>query len=110
MNYLSPYIPKFANKAHNLRGLLKSDSQWTWDTDYQKCFDDLKTTVTVDACLYYNPAAALTLEVDASQRGNGVALVQDNRPVAFGSKTLTKCQSRYSNIEREMLAIVYGMQ
>lgn len=27
-----------------------------------------------------------------------------------GSKTLTECQSRYSNIKREMLAIVYGMQ
>uniref|UniRef100_A0A8C2EQ68 Gypsy retrotransposon integrase-like protein 1 n=1 Tax=Cyprinus carpio TaxID=7962 RepID=A0A8C2EQ68_CYPCA len=111
LNYLSPYIPKFADKAHNLRGLLKSDSPWVWDTDYQKCFDDLKATVTIDACLkYYNPAATLTLEVDASQKGIGVALVQDNRPIAFGSKTLTECQSRYSNIEREMLAIVYGMQ
>ncbi len=42
MNYLSPYIPKFADKAHNLRGLLKSDSQWIWDRDYQKCFEDLQ--------------------------------------------------------------------
>ncbi|RXN36142.1 putative protein K02A2.6-like protein [Labeo rohita] len=33
MNYLSPYIPKFADKAHNLRGLLRNDSQWMWDTD-----------------------------------------------------------------------------
>ncbi|KAL0148840.1 hypothetical protein M9458_055849 [Cirrhinus mrigala] len=111
MNYLSPYIPKFADKAHSLRGLLRNDSQWMWDTDYQKCFEDLKSTVTVDACLkYYNPTTTLTLEVDASQRGIGVALVQDNRPIAFGSKTLTECQSRYSKIEREMLAIVYGMQ
>lgn len=111
LNYLSPYIPKFADKAHSLRGLLKSESQWVWDTDYQKCFEDLKATVTVDACLkYYDPAANLMLEVDASQKGIGVALVQENRPIAFGSKTLTKCQSRYSNIEREMLAIMYGMQ
>lgn len=105
LNYLSPYIPKFADKAHNLKGLLKSDSQWTWDTDYQKFFEDLKTTVTVDTFLkYYNPTATLTLEVDASQSGIGVALVQDNTSIAFGSRTLTDYQSRYSNIEREILA------
>ena len=38
LTYLSPYIPKFADKAHTLRGLLKSDVPWTWDTDHQKCF------------------------------------------------------------------------
>ena len=30
--------------------------------------------------------------------------------VSNGSKTLTECHSRYSNIEREMLAVVYGIQ
>lgn len=50
LNYLSPCIPKFVDEAHILRGLLKSNSQWIWDYDYQKCFEDLKTIVTVDAC------------------------------------------------------------
>ena len=52
----------------------------------------------------------MTLEVDASQKGLGAALLQNEKPVAFGSKTLTDCQSRYSNIEREMLALVFGIQ
>ena len=43
-------------------------------------------------------------------KGLGIALVQKGRPDAFGSKTPTECQSRYSNIEREMLAIVHGIQ
>lgn len=94
-----------------MRGSLKNDAPWIWDIDHQKCFEDLKQIVTEHACLkYYDPEAPLTLEVDASQKGLGIALVQDNRPIAFGSKTLTDCQSRYSNIEREMPAIVYGMQ
>ena len=64
-----------------------------------------------DACLkYYDRRATVELEVDASQKGLGAALVQNGKPVAFGSKTLTGCQSRYSNIEREMLAVVYGIQ
>ena len=43
-------------------------------------------------------------------KGLGIALVQNGRPVAFGSTILTECQSRYSNIDREMLAIVHGVQ
>ena len=111
MNYLSQYIPNFASKAHTLRSLLKSESTWTWDKDHQKCYEDLKKEISNDVCLrYYDAKKSLILEVDASQKGIGVALMQDNRPVAYGSKTLTECQSRYSNIGREMLATVYGIQ
>ncbi|KAL6486114.1 hypothetical protein MHYP_G00055060 [Metynnis hypsauchen] len=111
LTYLAMYIPRFADKAHTLRGLLKNDALWIWEADHEKCFEDLKATITEDACLkYYDASTPLTLEVDASQKGLGIALVQNNRPIAFGSKTLTDCQSRYSNIEREMLTIVYGMQ
>lgn len=31
---LSPYILKFANKTHTVRGLLKSNAPWMWDTDH----------------------------------------------------------------------------
>ena len=43
-----------------------------------------------------------------SQR-TGVALLQD-RPIAFASKSLTPTQLSYSNIEREALALVHGVQ
>lgn len=39
LTYLSPYIPKFADKAHMLRGLLKSDTPRMWDTDHQTSFE-----------------------------------------------------------------------
>ena len=111
MSYLSQFIPHFAEKAHTLRGLLKKDVPWMWDVDHQKSFDELKHAVSTSACFqYYDPTAPVQLEVDASMKGLGIALVQKGRHVAFGSKTLTECQSRYSNIEREMLAIVHGIQ
>ena len=111
MTYLSQFIPHFAEKSHALRGLLKTDVPWMWDVDHQKSFDELKHAVPTSARLqYYDPSAPVQLEVDASMKGLGIALIQKGRPVDLGSKTLTECQSRYSNIERKMLAIVHGIQ
>ena len=35
-------------------------------------------------------------------------LFQNNKPIAFASKALTPAETRYANIERELLAVVYG--
>lgn len=53
ITYLSPYISRFADKAHTLRRLQKSDAPWIWDIDHEKCFEDLKSTITEDTCLKY---------------------------------------------------------
>ena len=37
-------------------------------------------------------------------------LLQDNKPVAFARKALTETECRYANIERELLAVVYGCE
>ena len=42
-------------------------------------------------------------------KGLGAALLQDGQPVAFASKSLDLTQSNYPNIDREMLAIVFGI-
>ena len=111
LTYLSPFIPQLADKTHVLHSLVKEDVPWTWDTDQQTSFETLKKVIYEDSCLkYFDRRAAMELEVDASHKGLGAALVQNGKPVAFGSKTLTECQSRYSNIEREVLAVVYGIQ
>ena len=111
MTYMAQFIPNFAQKAHILRELAKESSVWCWDEVHQKCFDDLKACITAQSCLvYYNPDLEVTLEVDASIKGLGACLTQRGKVVAYASKTLTDTETRYSNIEREMLAIVFGIQ
>ena len=36
--------------------------------------------------------------------------MQECKPVAYGSRTLSSCEQRYANIERELLAITWGVQ
>ena len=50
------------------------------------------------------------MQVDASSHGLGAVLLQNGRPIAFASKSLRDCERRYANIEREMLAFVYGCE
>ena len=59
---------------------------------------------------YLDNFKSVTIQVDASQRGLGAALIQDKGPVECRSKLLTETETRYSNIEREMLAVVHGLE
>ncbi|GFR57716.1 retrovirus-related Pol polyprotein from transposon 297 [Elysia marginata] len=52
----------------------------------------------------------LTLQVDSSQHGVGIALMQDGRPIEFASKTLSPTQRRWAQIEKELLAVVIGLE
>lgn len=42
-----------------------------------------------------------TLETDASQFGLGACLLQNDRPVAYISRSLNKTEQNYSKTERE---------
>lgn len=52
----------------------------------------------------------LILQCDASETGLGAALTQNGRPVAYGSRALTQTERGYAQIEKECLAIVFGME
>ena len=63
---------------------------------------------------YYNRTKSVKVQADASLRGLGVCLIQEykgeDQPIAFASKSLTDAETRYANIERELLAIVFACQ
>jgi hypothetical protein len=48
----------------------------------------------------------VTISCDASQSGLGMVLLQGGKPVAYGSKSLSDAEYAYSQIEKELLAIV----
>ena len=111
VNFLSPHLPNISQLTTPLRDLLKQVNVWQWEDDHQTTFLKTKQLVSKSICLqYYDPTAEVHLEVDASIKGLGATLIQKRQPVTFASKSLTPAESNYSNIERECLAIVHGIQ
>jgi hypothetical protein len=89
--------------------LLEKEVSWHWNQAQQKSFNKLKQMVSTTPVLgYYNPNKQVKLTVDASEKGLGAVLLQDDKPIAYASRALTLTQQKYAQIEKELLAIVYG--
>ena len=111
VNFLSSYIPDMSEKTAALRVLLKDDTLWTWDKPQEEAFETIKNSLTSAPVLkLYNSREPVALQVDASQNGLGAALLQDGKPVAYASRALSEAETRYAQIEKELLAIVFGAE
>ena len=50
----------------------------------------------------------VTLSVDVSKSGLGAACLQDRYPVAYASRALTEAETRYAQIEKELLSATFA--
>ena len=76
----------------------------------------MKKLITSDMVLtHYDPGRPLRVACDASPVGIGAVLshIMDDgseRPIAFASRTLSKAERNYSQIDKEALALVWGVK
>ena len=111
VQYVAKFIPNMADLTAPLRELTKNDVAWHWDKPQKDSFDRLKQVLSSTPVLkFYNLQEDVTISVDPSSKGLGAVLLQNQQPVAFASRALTETQSRYAQIEREMLAVLYGCE
>jgi hypothetical protein len=70
-------------------------------------FDNVKAAIAKETFLAYPDfSAPFEMYTDASSMQLGAVITQDNRPIAFFSRNLSKTQQKYSVTEIELLAIV----
>ena len=59
---------------------------------------------------YFDKDKDHIIQTDASKTGLGAVLLQEGQPVVYASRALTDTEHRYSNIEREVLGVVFGLE
>ena len=111
VNYLQTYVPHLSSNTEPLRALLKKKNSFAWDENSNTCFQKIKSLLQkalLKPLRYYDWSKLVTLQCDASLKGLGACIIQDGHPIAFTSKSLMDTDTQYANIERELLAIIYG--
>ena len=114
--FLMKFIPNYANISEPLRRLTRKGQEWQWNSETEKSFNDMKRAMVSQPCLaYFKLDAQTTVISDASPIGLGAVLLQkqsngQNKPVAYGSRSLTATERRYSQIEREALGCVWAVE
>ena len=115
--YYTKFIPNLASMLSPLYLLLQKGKTWRWGDAQRIAFEKAKSALTSTTVLaHYDPGKELVLACDASPYGIGAVLSHpsedgtQHRPIAFASRTLAPAERNYSQLEREGLALVYGVK
>lgn len=114
VGYLQKFAPNLSEVAAPLRELVKKGIHFRWDKDvHGEALKKIKKILSEPPVLRYFDSSgkcATTLQCDASQFGLGACLMQDGQPVQYASRALTETEKSYAQIEKEMLAILFGLE
>ena len=111
VTYLSKFVPRLTDLCEPLRRLIRRDAEWCWTDDCDQAVKNIKDSIAqAETLKYFNPAKECTLQTDASSAGLGAVLMQDGEPVAYASCTLSSAEKYYCLIEKELLAVVFGVR
>ena len=115
-NYYREYIPSFATIAAPLSDLIRKGqpNKVIWGEAQEKAFTTLQEYLLRKPILRTpDHAKTFVLRTDASNHGLGAALLQEHdgklHPIAYASKQMSSAEKKYSTLEKECLAIVWGV-
>jgi hypothetical protein len=116
VNYYGKFLPNLSTTLASLYRLLRKETPWQWGDEEQQAFDKVKTFLQSSSLLvHFDGDKPIMLACDASPYGVGAVLshrMEDgtDRPIAFASRTLAPVEKRYSHLDKEALAIIFGVK
>lgn len=116
INYYGKFLPNLASTLAPLYQLLQKNTHWRWGKAQEQAFSEAKTLLKSPRLLvHYNTAKELILACDASPYGVGAVLshqMEDGteQPIGFASRTLAPAERKYAQVEKEALAIIFGVK
>ena len=115
-SYYKRFVPNFAKIAAPLYQLLKKDVTFSWDTEKDHSFANLKKLLcTAPVLTHPDFSKEFILTTDASNEGVGYVLSQigddgNEHPLSYGGRSLRGGEPKYNTTELECLAIVEGLR
>lgn len=116
LTYYGKFLENLSTVIKPMTVLLQKDSLWNWSTTCQAAFEKAKAQVASSTVLtHFDPQLPILLACDASAYGLGAVISHQmtdgsERPIAYASRTLSKTEVNYSQIEKEALGIIFGVQ
>lgn len=115
VNYYNKFIKGFSHIAGPLNQLRKDGVKFDWKNCQEQAFKQLKNKIVeYTKLVHFSAELPIVLATDASSYGIGAVISHisadgTENPIAYASKTLNEHEKRYSQIEREALSIVFGV-
>lgn len=114
VNFQAKFIPNLSSVVKPLNDLL-GHKDWNWSNSCQKAFESVKKLLSQDKVLtHYDKNKEVILAVDASPYGLGAMIAhRENgllKPIAFASRSLNTHEKNYSQLDKEALSILFGVQ
>ena len=116
VNYYCQFNKGFASIARLLHDMVKKDRKWEWTEKQERAFKELKKRFTQGLVLAVPDLdEKIRVEVDASDYAIGRVLSIEGedgkwRLVTFLSKFLNNIERNYEIYDKEMLAIIRGLE
>lgn len=108
--YYCKFVRNYGVLSKPLTNLLKKGQLYLWTSETDKAFEALKQAlVTAPVLAMPNFRQPFVVETNASDKGIGAVLMQDNHPIAFLSRALGPRQQGLSTYEKESLAIMLAV-
>lgn len=117
ITYYNKFLPNLSTTLEPLHRLLRKGVEWEWKTKQQEAFTKVKTLLkSAPVLVHYDASQPLILTVDASSYGLGAVLShgdidsRTDQPVAYKSRKLSDAEKNYAQLDKEALAIVFGVK
>lgn len=114
--FYQQYVSGFAKIALPLSSLLANNTPFTWTTEQQSAFTQLKQAICSAPVLrIFDPDLLTFVDTDASGFAIGAVLLQTDRqgnahPIAFTSRKLQPAERNYPTHEQELLAVIHALR
>lgn len=116
INFYGKFLPQLSTVLHPLYELMQANRPWVWSSECCNAFNKCKSMLAKSQVLVpFDPMLPLQVTTDASSYGLGAVLAHKMkngtvRPIMFASRTLTKAEVKYAQLDKEALAIIFAVK